>query len=195
MKTWLIASLAGALCLLGGAASAQNVNVRGTISAFDGKMISVKARDGRDVQIDVPENAPVAITKPFTLADLKPGMVLGVTTVKKGDQLIAIDVRPIPPAVPLGLSPYDLQPGSTMTNARLEGSVQSSAGQEITLDFKSGTAKVLVPQGTPMSQAVPGSRAELEPGRAVYVAARPAEGGKLTAVRIQVGKDGVNPTQ
>jgi hypothetical protein len=82
-----------------------------------------------------------------------------------------------------------------MTNAALEGSVQSATGQELTLNYKTGTAKVLVPPGTPMSQAAPGQRTDLKPGARVYVAARPGEGGKLTAIRVQVGKDGVNPTQ
>ncbi len=196
MKTPALA-LSGLFVLaISSAAFAQAVNVRGTISSFDGTTLTVKARDGRAVQVEVPEKLPVATTKPFSPADLKPGMMLAVTTVKRADgELVAIDVRPIPPAAPPGLSPYDLQPGSTMTNAVLEGSVQSSAGREITLNYKTGIAKALVPDGTPMSQSAPGQRSDLEPGRAVYVAARPADGGKLTALRVQVGKDGVNPTQ
>jgi len=189
-------ALSGLFALMIGSASfAQNVNVRGTIAAFDGKTLSVKTRDGRDVRVDVPEKAGVATTGPFTLAELKPGMMLAVTTVKKDAETVAIDVRPIPPTAPPGLSPYDLAPGSTMTNASLEGSVQSSSGHELTLNYKTGTAKVLVPDGTPMSRSIPADRSELQPGRAVYVAARPGEGGKLTALRVQVGKNGINPTQ
>jgi hypothetical protein len=45
-----------------------------------------------------------------------------------------------------------------------------------------------------MSQAVPGTREDLKPGETIYVAARD-EGGKLTALRVQVSKDGVKPTQ
>ena len=189
-----LAFIIAVLCL-SGTAHAQNVNVRGTVSAFDGKSLSVKARDGRDVQVDLADNTPISITKPFSLEDLKPGMVLGVTTVKRGEDIVAIDVRPIPPSAPLGLSPYDLQPGSTMTNATLEGTVQSMSGRELMLNYKSGSVKVIVPSGTPMSQAAPGSRADITPGAAVYVAARPGEGGRLTGVRVQVGKNGVNPTQ
>ena len=29
----------------------QNVNIRGTLSGFDGSVLSIKTRDGRDVQI------------------------------------------------------------------------------------------------------------------------------------------------
>jgi hypothetical protein len=114
--------------------------------------------------------------------------------VVRDDKVVAIDVRPIPPAVKPGLSPYDLQPQSTMTNAVLEASAKATNGDELTLDYKSGTVKVLVPPGTPMSQAVPGTREDLKAGETIYVAARD-EGGKLTAVRVQVSKDGVKPTQ
>jgi hypothetical protein len=77
----------------------------------------------------------------------------------------------------------------------LEGSVQAAGGDEFTLNYQSGTVKVLVPPGTPMSQAVPGSRDDLKAGETVFIAARPDPTGRLTAVRIQVSKDGVKPTQ
>jgi hypothetical protein len=82
-----------------------------------------------------------------------------------------------------------------MTNATLEGSVQSSGGQELTLNYKAGTVKVLVPDGTPMSRSAPGQRSDIKPGVGIYIASKPASDGKLTAVRLQVGKGGVNPTQ
>ena len=167
-----------------------------TVSAFDGKVVSMKTRDGREVQVDLPDNVAVAVTLPLKLSELKPGQPLGVTTVKRPDgQLVAIDVRPIPPTAALGLSAYDLQPNSTMTNAALEGSVESSGGQELTLNYKSGTVKVLVPEGTPMSRAAPGEKSDIQPGVGIYIAARPGADGRFTAVRLQVGKNGVNPTQ
>ena len=99
------------------ASAQQNTNIRGTVSAFDGKVITIKSNAGQDVSVDMPENVVPSITKAFTMADVKPGMKLGVTTIKRGDQTIAIDVRPISAQAPEGLSDYDLQPQSTMTNA------------------------------------------------------------------------------
>lgn len=178
------------------AAAPQSVNIRGVVTAFDGKVIAVKSRDGGDVKVDLPENVPVNATKAFTLADIKPGMVLGVTTMKRADGgLFAIDVRPIPPTARQGLSPFDLQPGSTMTNAVMEAAVESTGGQELTLNFQSGAVRVLVPPGTPMSQAVPGNRSDIKAGETVFIAARVEAGDKFTAVRVQVSKDGVKPTQ
>ena len=174
----------------------QNVNIRGLVTAFDGKVIDVKTRDGGDIKIALPDTVNVNATKAFTMADIKPGMVMGVTTVKRADgATVAIDVRPIPPTAPQGLSPFDLQPGSTMTNAAVEAAVDSVGGQELVLNYKTGSVKVLVPPGTPMSQSSPGNRADIKPGETVFVSARAGEAGTFTAVRVQVSKDGVKPTQ
>jgi len=70
---------------------------------------------------------------------------LGVTTVQRGDgSTVAIAIRPIPAATPLGLSPFDLAPGPTMTNAMLEGQAVSVSGSELVLKYKSGTVRVQV---------------------------------------------------
>jgi len=197
MNTFLRIFVAGLLALTVAVAPAQtNTNIRGTVTAFDGRTIAVATREGRAVEVQLPETVNVAGTQAFTLADLKPGTVLGVTTVRRADgQLIAIDVRPIPPTARLGLSPFDLQPESTMTNAALEAQVVSADGAELTLNHGGGTLKVLVPPGTPTSRSVPGNRADIKPGETVFIAARPDEQGRLVAVRVQVSTNGVKPTQ
>lgn len=189
----LLALLVGPVAL---AQVPQSTNIRGVVTAFDGKTVTVKARDGSALEVVLPEALAVSGTKAITLADLKPGMSLGVTTVKRADgQIVAIDIRPIPATARLGLSPFDLQPDSTMTNALLDAHVVSMAGTELTLNYNDGTVKVLVPAGTPMSQAIPGSRSDIRPGETVFIVARPGPDGKLTAARIQVSTNGIKPTQ
>ena len=193
-----LAALAGILMAIAPLAwSQQNAYVRGTLTAFDGKILSIKSRDGNDVKVELPDNVNVNATKVFTLADVKAGMVLAVTTIKRADgATVAIDVRPLSATVRQGLTPYDLQPQSTMTNATLEGTVaQVPGGNEFTLNYQSGTVKVLAPPGTPMSQSMPGTRADLKAGEGIFVAVKPGDNGALVAVRVQVGKDGVRPTQ
>lgn len=191
----MLAALALLVVGTAGAAAQQSANIRGTITAFDGKILTVAARDGGTVAVELPETVNVAITKKFALSDITPGMALGVTTVRRGDQVIAIDVRPIPATANMGLTPYDLQPESTMTNATFEGAAQVANGNEITLNYRSGTVKALVVPGTAMSQAAPGTRADLKVGEAVFVAARREADGRIAVLRVQVGKDGVAPTQ
>ena len=196
MKNLGLGLIVGLLVCVSGTALAQKViNIRGTVTAFDGKTISVNSREGGQVQVELPDNVNVAGTKAITLADVKPGMPLGVTTIKRADgEIVAIDVRPIPPTAPQGLSPYDLQPGSTMTNAVLEGQVQSAGGSELILNYKTGMVKVLVPPGTPMSASIPGNRSDIKPGETVSISTRVGADGKFVATRIQVSTGGVKPT-
>jgi hypothetical protein len=46
-----------------------------------------------------------------------------------------------------------------------------------------------------MSQAAPGGPEDLKVGETIFAATRRGEGGTLTALRVQVSKDGVKPTQ
>jgi hypothetical protein len=199
MRLVRVVSIASCVALIGSVAAfaqQQNVNIRGTISAFDGKMLTVKTKAGGDVLVELPEAINVATTKAFGMNDIKQGMVLGVTTVERADgTVVAIDVRPIPPTAKQGLSPHDLAPESTMTNASVEGVVAAVGRQELLLNYKDGSVKALVTAATTMSQSAPGSRADLKPGETVYVFARKGESGALTAVRVQVSKDGLSPTQ
>jgi hypothetical protein len=195
-KSWLVAALALAICGAPALAQQSGQNVRGTIAGFDGKVLAVKTGTGDMAMVEVPETARISTTAPFGKADIKPGMTLGVTTVTRADgKIVAIDVRPIPPAAPKGLSPYDLAPQATMTNAVLEGVVSGADGDALNLDYGSGKVMVLMTDETAMSRAVPGAAADLKTGETVYVFARPGDGGKLAAVRVQVSKDGVKPTQ
>jgi hypothetical protein len=89
--------------------------------------------------------------------------------------------------------PWDLQPGSTMTNANLEGIAQASGGNQITMKYKDGSKTILVPPGTPVVAFVPGSRADLKVGETIWTSARQEAGGKLVTQRLNVSKDGVKP--
>ncbi len=173
----------------------QSQNLRGTIRAFDGQTMAVDTFDGRALSVAVPADLRVTTTKPFTLAEVKPGMKLGVTTVKAPDgSTIAIDVRPISATASEGLSPWDLKPDSVMTNGIVEATVTSAKGPELTLNYKTGSVKVIVPPEATLSQPGPGALADLKAGETIFVAVT-REGDKLVAQRAQVSKDGVKPTQ
>ncbi len=84
-----------------------------------------------------------------------------------------------------------------MTNANVEKveqvNVQQVQGQMLTLKYKGGEQKVLVPPGTPIVKNVPGDRSLLKPGTGVYVAAVRAPDGTITATRIAAGVGGTMP--
>ena len=194
MKRLLLVAVS--LFLASSLASAQQpMRIRGTITALDGDMLSVKSRDGEVMQLHLAPNVGVAVAKAITLADLKPGTYVASAAIKRADgTLVAKDVHTIPPQAPAGQTPWDLEPGSTMINANLAGAVEISGGNEITLQYKDGSQKILVPPGTPILTYVPGDRSALKPGEWIVVlAATRQPDGTILVPRLQVGKDGVKP--
>src|SRR3954454_21604536 len=151
-----------ALILASAAVLAQsNMRVRGTISSLDGDVLSVKSRDGKDLKLQLTPDAQIAVAKKLSLADIKPGTYVGVTSVPQGGKQIDKEVHLIPPTAPSGHMDWDLVPGSKMTNANLEAAVASSGGNEISLKYKDYKQKITVPSGTPFIGGVNGVRSAL----------------------------------
>lgn len=188
MKTLHIVLLSGALAIASAPVNAQQpTRVRGTINAFDGNVLSVKAKGG-DTDIVLSEKTTVIFTQPIVLADIKPGDFLGVTSAKGGDgALTALEIRRFPKPVNPGHRPFDGRDDQTMTNATVSAMVQSASGRELTLSYDGGAQKVTVSEKAAISTLVPGQRSQLVPGAAVNLTARADGGGKLTAISIQVG--------
>jgi hypothetical protein len=174
------------------------MRIRGTITGLNGDVLSVKSRDGKDVKINLSDKTAVVAAKALTLADIKPGDFVGPASRKRPDgTLEAISVQVFPAAlrgvVPEGHTPWDLEPGSLMTNATVAGVVQASGGRELTLEYKGGSQKVLVPENVPIFTTVPGDRSLLVPGAYIFTVARAAPDGTISTGRISVSKGGVRP--
>jgi uncharacterized protein DUF5666 len=182
-----IALIAAALLLAGGAQAAQGPErVRGTIAAMESNVLTVKSAGG-NTTIHLAEKTVIVFTQPIALSDLKPGDFLGVTSMKREDgTLTAYEVRRFPKPVNPGHRPFDGKSDQTMTNATVGATVQSASGRELTMTYDGGSQKIVVPENASVSALVPGNRSQLVPGAAVNLTANPGEGGKLTAIRIQV---------
>jgi uncharacterized protein (DUF2147 family) len=96
--------------------------------------------------------------------------------------------------VPAGFTPWDREPGSTMTNADVASKVTASDGDTLTVTYKDGEKKVTVSPSTPVVRFNPGSKDDLKPGAQFFiVAATKQADGSYTAPAINVGRDGVAP--
>lgn len=199
MKKIAVLVSAGALLLASAAAGAQApMYVRGTVTGLSGDVLSVRSRDGKELKIRLSAKTAVVAAKALTLADIKPGDFVGPASRKRPDgSLEAISVQVFPAAlrgrIPEGHMPWDLEPGSTMTNATVARVVQASGGRELTLEYKGGSQKVLVPPTVPIFTTVPADRSLLVPGAYIFTAARAAPDGMLSTLRISVSKGGVRP--
>jgi hypothetical protein len=177
-------------------AAQTNVRVRGTITALNGDLLTVKSRDGRDIQLNLAPDTQVVTAKATSATEFKPGSFVGVTSVKGPDgRLVARRVHALGPQVPSGHTAWDSIPNSLMTNANVTSSAQVSGGQELTLKYKDGEQKILVTPQTEYYTFAPGSRADLKPGETIFSGARVGDDGKFSTQRVAVSKDGVKPPQ
>src|SRR4051812_26720253 len=173
------------------------VRVRGTIDRVEGDVYVVKARGGAELKVKLAEKAMVVALTKASLADIKQGSYVGVSGMPQADGTQkALEVHIFPEAmrgVGDGHRGWDLQPSSTMTNGNVEQSAASSNGQMLTLKYKDGEKKIVVPSDTPIVIYVPGETSELKPGASIFIAAAVKQpDGTLQAPRVNVGR-GVAP--
>jgi hypothetical protein len=196
-----LAMLGGAMLLGMGAPTwaQEGVRVRGTIERVDGPVLLVKARDSAELKVVLTDNAVVVGLAKASLADIKPGMFVGVTGLPQPDgSQKAVEVHIFPEAMRGtgdGHRPWDFPPQSTMTNASVEHVVDGVDGNTLTVKYKDGEKKVVVTPDTPIVFYVAGSRSELTPGTKIFIsAAKKRPDGTLETARVNFGKDGLTPS-
>jgi len=175
----------------------DTVRVRGTIERIDGSIYVVKARDGAELKVALADNPQIAGVVKASLSDIKQGLFVGVTAMPQADgSQNALEVHIFLEAMRgtgEGHYPWDLRPGSTMTNANVERVVTAVDGQTLTLKYKDGEKKIFVPANTPIVVYVPGDKSDLKPGAKVFIAAIKQPDGTLQGRAWRVGRDGVTP--
>jgi hypothetical protein len=174
------------------------VRVRGTVEAVDGGLLTVKTREGQTVKLKMTDNAAVRGIVKASLDDIKENSFIGVTGIPQADgSQKAVEIHIFPEAMRgtgEGHRPWDLMPGSTMTNAAVAQMVKGVEGQVITLKYKDGEKKILVVPETVIVTYLPGNRDELKPGAKLFVGgAAKKDDGTLEAGAISVGRGGITP--
>jgi hypothetical protein len=175
----------------------QPVRVRGSIDRVEGDIYVIKARSGGELKVKLPDNVMVVALVKASLADIKQGSYVGVSGMPQADGTQkALEVHIFPEAMRGtgdGHRGWDLQPSSTMTNGAVEQTSASANGQMLTLKYKDGEQKIVVPADCPIVGYMPGERSELKPGAAIFIAAATKQpDGMLTTPRVNVGR-GVAP--
>jgi len=146
--------------------------------------------------VKLADNATVIALVKASLADIKQSSYIGVSGMPQSDgSLKALAIHIFPEAMRgrgEGHRPWDLQPSSTMTNGTVDQTSASADGQVLTLKYKEGEKKVVVPSDCPIVSFNPGDRSELKPGAGVFIVAEKQPDGTLLAPRVNVGR-GVAP--
>ncbi|HEY1943181.1 MAG TPA: hypothetical protein VGH40_13760 [Roseiarcus sp.] len=197
-----LAVAATALAIAGGADAQQAVPsaaIRATIEsvADGGGSLVVHRRSGETATIRLKPDAKVTLVVPASLADVKPGLFVGVAAVPgKDGALNAMEVHIFPEAmrgVGEGFRPFDLAPGSTMTNGAIEARVDGVAGPKLTVTYRGGQQAIDIPPSTPIVGLTLGARSDLKPGAAIVARGAKSADGTYEAGYVLVGKNGLTP--
>ncbi|WP_296223796.1 hypothetical protein [Ralstonia sp. UBA689] len=183
------------------AASAQGApaRVRATITAVHGNTVDVTDTSGNKASVALPADLNVTEVTPSEPSAIQAGSYIGTAAVKQPDgTLRALEVHVFPEAmrgIGDGHRPYDLGPDSSMTNGSVEqaGALTGAQGRTLSVKYKDGEQRIVVPPEVPIVTFAPGRRDELKAGAHVVMFVRADAQGALTAQRVLVGKDGLVP--
>jgi hypothetical protein len=195
-------SAALAACLFGATAGlsedAPPPRVRGTIDQVNGNAVTVKTRSGSSSTVQLKDGGPVVAVTKGSMSDIQQNSFVGIAAMAQPDGTIkAIEVSVF--AEPLrgtaeGHYPWDITPGSTMTNAAITRQVTKQDGNTLTLKYKDGEKTIVVPSDTTVVNLIPGDKADLKPGAKVFVPAwAKTSDGTWEAAVVLVGRDGITP--
>jgi hypothetical protein len=198
LRTIIVAGALAGVGITGAAAQQpQTMRIRGTIEKVDGNTVVVKATDGAAVTLTLTANAAIVGVVKASLADIKAGSFVGSAAMPQADgSQKALEVHIFAESqrgTGEGHRPFTV-PNSTMTNGTVGDMVTATEGGTLTVKYKEGEKKIIVPPGVPIVRYEIGDRSELKPG--VHITALNAvkkADGSIEAPRLNVGRDGLVP--
>jgi len=191
---------ATALLLAPVAAHAQasdKLHVRGSIVSATAGNLKIKTREGKTVDVGLPEGARIAGIGPAAITDIKPGDFVGIASLPKaegGDG--ALEVLIFPPTMKgtgEGSYGWDLKPNSSMTNATVANAVKGVDGHTVTVAYHGKEKKIAVADGTPVVTFAAADKTNLVAGAKVFIVASKDAKGALVAQQVVVGTQGIVP--
>jgi hypothetical protein len=195
----LLSSLLASALMIAVPAQAQDApptRVRGAITALDGDVMKVHTKAGDDVQVSLTKDTLVRGVTLGEVSEIKPGSYIGSAAIPLPDgSLKALEIHVFPPELAGtgdGHRAFDLGKDSTMTNGSV-GDLVTSNGRTITVNYKGGQKKIVVPDDVPIVNLVPGDRSLLKPGVKIVMQAQRTADGAMNALSISAGENGVTP--
>ncbi|HEX9052424.1 MAG TPA: hypothetical protein VF841_17995 [Anaeromyxobacter sp.] len=211
-----------AVAALAATAGAQQPeqHVRGVVASVSGDTVVVTSPDGRSkTTLKLADKTFVAYAAKADLNAIKENAFIGTAAVPgPGGALKALEVHVFPESARgtgEGSKPWDLKPGSSMTNAMVSGVQQESGkggsagssmtnatvsgeesaagGKKLELTYKGEKKTVLVSPRTPVVALEPADRSAIRAGEHVFAVGPRQADGTVAAGRVYVGKSGVVP--
>ncbi len=191
----LLAGIAGAAAQL----PPPPPRIVGIVERVDETGVLIRPYEGGGTfDVELAKNAAVFGVSKGTLADLKPGAFIGVGAMPQPDgSQRAIQVTVFAESqrgTGEGFRPWDRMPNSTMTNATVAETVGSVDGPMLTVKYKDGEKKIVVPPDATILAYSAGERSDLKVGaRVAILRVKQKLNGALEVDRINVGRGDVVP--
>jgi hypothetical protein len=198
MKRTLFSLLGLGLAIVSVAAAAESpvTRVRGTIEQATDQSFQLKTRDGKNITVKLTADTRVVGVTHAEISDIKPDSYVGSAAVPQPDgTLKALEVSVLDPAMRGagdGQVDYDLAPLSKMTNGAV-GDLAGTDGRTMTVKYKGGEKKIVVPADVPIIALAPGDRGLLQTGVHAVVYAPKSDEGVLSAAVVLAGRNGIVP--
>jgi hypothetical protein len=163
-----------------------------------GGVMDVMTRGGEERTLRLAPDVVVTRARAASLADVKPGLFVGVAALPGGDgaELKALEVHIFPESmrgVGEGFRPFDLAPQSSMTNGDVTARVDRVEGARIVVSYNGGERTIALDKSTPVVALEPGGLSDLVAGAAIVARGVAAADGAYEARRVVVGVGGVTP--
>ncbi len=181
------------------AAAATPFTLRGKLDSVspDGQTLVVTSRTGETAKVHIGDQARVTRVGPASLAQVKLGDFVGVAAAPNASgELHALELHIFPESmrgVGAGTRPFDLAPGSSMTNGAISVRVESADGPKLTVAYNGGSQDIVIDKTTPIVAFARGARADLKPGASVIARGEKGADGTIEASSVLVGLDGLVP--
>ena len=181
------------------AQSAPTQRISGTVERVDGHTIVVRPLEGGGTfEIDLTPKVAVFGVSNAKLDDIKPGAFIGVGAMPQPDgSQRAVQVTVFAESqrgTGEGHRPWDARPNSTMTNGTVDERVASVEGPVLTVKYRDGEKKIVVPADATILAYSVSDLGELKPGAHVALLRVTKKlNGSLEADRVNVGRGGVIP--
>ena len=170
--------------------------IRGKVTGLEGNVLTVATREGGVAVVKLTPDWTVTEVKPVSPDAIQKGSFIGTTEVDKPDGTgMSLEVHVFPPGVKMGEGhyPWDLKPGSNMTNGTIDNVVSGVSGRTVDVSFPGGVRHVEIPANIPIVQFGLGDKALLKPGAGEFIGAMKQADGTYITNRVTTGANGVNP--
>lgn len=177
-------------------APARPTFIRGAVKSLDANVLTVSTREGGTEVVKLTPDWAVVEVKPVSPEAIQAGSFIGTTEVDRPDGSgVSLEVHVFPPGQKMGEGhyPWDLKPGSNMTNGTIDNVVTGVKGREVDVSYPGGHRHVAIPTDIPIVQFGPGDRALVKPGAGVFIGALKGPDGVFITNRVITGANGVNP--